>query len=60
MFRQTKELPKDVKESPSETLDLEVQREEEEFEHQFSDVLEESERLVEELLEALPSKRRPA
>ena len=60
MFHQTKELPKDVEESPSEILVSEVQREEEEFEPQIPNVREESERPAEELLEAPPSKRRPA
>ena len=60
MFRQTKELPKEVEESPSEIPDSEVQREEEEFEPQIPDVLEESERSTEELLEAPPFERRPA
>ena len=59
MFRQTKELPKDVEESPSKIPDSEFQREEKEFESQIPNVPEESERPVEELLEVPPSKRRP-
>ena len=60
VFRQSKELPKDVEESPSEISDSKVQREEEENEPQITDVPEEAERPAEELLEAPPSKRRPA
>ena len=60
VFHQTKELPKDVEESPSEIPNSEVQREEEEFEPQIPDLPEESESPVEELLEIPPSKRRPA
>ena len=63
VFRQSKELPKDTEESPSEILDSphsEVQREEEENEPQILNAPLESERPAEELLEALPSKRRLA
>ena len=57
VFRQTKELPKEVEESHSKIPNSEVQREEE-FEPQIPDVPEEYESPDKELLEAA-SKRRP-
>ena len=63
VFHHSKELPKDTEESPSEIPDFphsEVQREEEEDEPQVPNAPLESERPPEELLEAPPSKRRPA
>ena len=60
VFRQTQELTKEDEEPPSEILNSEVQREEEEFETQILDVLEEPGSPPEELLKVCPSKRRPA
>ena len=60
MFRQTQELSKEDEEPPSEIPDLEVKREEEEFENQIQNVPEEPESPPEELLEVSPSKRRHA
>ena len=60
VFRQTQELSKEDEGSPFEISDLEVWREEEEFENQIPDVLEELGNPLEELLEVPPSKRRHA
>ena len=60
VFRQTQELLKEDEGPPIEILDLEVQREEEEFENQIPNVPEEPESPPKELLEVPPSKRRPS
>ena len=60
VFRQTQELSKEDEGPPSEIPDLNVQREEEEFENQIPDVPKEPESPPEELLEIPLSKRRPA
>ena len=60
MFRQTQELSKEDEVPPPEFPDLEVQREEEEFEDPIPDAPEDTESPLEELLEVPPSKRRPA
>ena len=60
VFRHSKELLKDIEESPTEIPDSEVQREEKENEPQIPNVPIESERPAEEVLEGPSSKRRYA
>ena len=60
MFRKTLEISPEDAVAPLEFPDSEIQREEEEFHDQISDIPENIEIPLEELLEVPPSKRRPA